>query len=226
MNDRQRRRFERLVRSRDTAATRGADFPANSVGGKALAGISNRIAEIENLDAARSTDHRTFQHGTSSKREAREALRRQLAAISETAQTIALDFPELKDKFRRPRSNFNDQNLLTTARSFHAEATPLTARFIEYNMAANFLDTLNDVIEDFEQAINQQNLGRGGRRANIVALETALDAAEQDLERLDTAIHNKFAGDPATLASWESARRLQSAPKKPKTSPPPPPPVK
>jgi hypothetical protein len=218
MNDQQRRRYERLARSRDVAATHGADLPAASVGGKALASISGKLAEIETLDAARSTGERNYQHGTSAKRDAREALLKQLAAISETAATIALDFPELKDRFRRPRSNFNDQNILTTARSFHAEATPLKARFIEYNLPESFLDTLVDLIEDFEQAINQQNVSKGGRRANIVAIDGALDAAEQELERLDTAFRNKFASDAAALAAWESARRLQSPPKKPKAT--------
>lgn len=224
MNDRQRRRFERLLRSRDIAASssRSNGFAANSVGGRALASISGRITEIENLDAARSTDQRNFQQGTRSKGDAREALQRLLAAISDTAETAALDFPEFKDKFRRPRTNLNDQNLLTTARSILAEATPFTARFVEYDMPANFTETLNDLIEDFEQGINQQNVGRGGRRANSVAIDTALDAAEQDLERLDTAMRNKFAGNAATLAAWESARRLQSAPRKKKTPTPPP----
>lgn len=67
MNDKQRRRFDRLTRSRDFVAAHSADFPADSVGGKALAGISNRIEEIENLDAARSTSARTVQHGTSTR---------------------------------------------------------------------------------------------------------------------------------------------------------------
>lgn len=220
MNDRQRRRFERLARSRDVAATHSDAFPANSVGGKALANISSKLAEIETLDAARSTGERNYQHGTSIKRDKREALRKLLAAMSETAATMALDFPEYKDRFRRPTSNFNDQNILTTARSFHTEATPDKARFIEYNMPADFLEKLNELIEDFEGAVNQQNVGKGGRRANSVAIDAALDAGEKDLERLDTAMRNRFADDPATLAAWESARRLQSAPKKPKAPAP------
>ncbi len=224
MNDKQRRRYERLVRSRDVGVTHNASFPATSVGGKAITNMSSRINEVENLDAARSTHQRNAEQGTSFKNDARAALRALLAAMSDTSETIALDFPEFKDKFRRPRTNINDQNLLTTARSFHAEATPVQARFIEYDMPANFLDTLTSLIEDFEQSINQQNVGAGGRRSNIVAIDTALNAAEQELEKLDTAFRNKFANDAATLAAWEAAHRLERAPKKPKTTPPPPPP--
>lgn len=220
MNDRQRLRFERLARSRDYATTQNASFPANSVGGKALAGLNTKIAEIEDLDAARNTNQRTIQHSTSSKRDTREAINDMVAAISTTAATAALDFPEFKDKFRRPRTNLSDQNLLGTARSFAADALPHKARFIEYDMPPDFLDRLNELIADFEQAINQQNVGKGGRRANIAAINAALDTAEQDLERLDTAMRNKFANDAAVLAAWESARRLQNAPKSPKTPAP------
>jgi tRNA A37 threonylcarbamoyltransferase TsaD len=200
-------------------------FPANSVGGRALASISNKITEIENLDAARSTDQRNYQHGTSTKRDKRAALRRLLATISKTAATAALDFPEYKDRFLLPHANVNDQNLLTTARSILAEATAHTARFVEYGMPDNFTETLNDLIEDFEQAVNQQHLGLGGSRANNAAINAALDAAEQDLERLDTAYRNKFAGDPASLAAWESARRIEKAPRKQKTPTTPAPPA-
>jgi hypothetical protein len=224
MNDKQRRRFERLVRSRDVADSHSADLPAGSVGGKALANISSQIGVVENLDAAHSTSVRNVQHGTSSRSSVREALHKLLAAISETAETMALDFSEFKDKFRRPRSNINDQNMLATARSYAAEAPLFKARFIEYNMPNDFLERLDSLIEAFEQSINQQNLGRSGRRANSAAIDAALDAAEQDLERLDTVMRNKFANDPATLAAWESARRLHSGPKKSKTPAPPPPP--
>jgi hypothetical protein len=224
MNDKQRRRVERLVRSRDVAASQGI-FQSTSAGGKAIAGLTARLAEIDNLEAQRSTSLRASQQGTSNRSAARKALREWLATISDTAATIALDFPEFKDRFLRPRTNINDQNLLGTARSFITEATPLKARFIEYDLPADFLETFTAVVENFEQAINQQNLGKGGHRANSVAIDAALDFAEQDLERLNTVMRNKFGDNPATLAAWESARRLQRAPQKQKPPTPPTPPT-
>jgi plasmid stability protein len=219
MNDKQRRRVERLVRSRDLGVTQGG-FPATSAGGRALAGITGRLEEIENLEAQRSTNLRAAQQGNSKRSEARKALRAWLKAISETTETIALDSPEVKDKFRIPRTNLNDQNLLGLARSILAEVTPFKTRFIEYDMPSDFLETFSAVIEDFEQAISQQNTGRSGRSTTNVAIDAALDAAEQDLERLDTAMRNKFAGDAATLSAWKSAARLHGAPQKQKTQAP------
>jgi hypothetical protein len=226
MNDKQRRRYERLENSRDIATKHVANFPPNSVGGKALANISTRIDEVDTLDAARSTHQRTSEQGTGNRREARAALNEQIGVISDTSETIALDYPEFKNKFRRLRTNINDQNLLTTARSFYNEALPHKARFIEYGMKDTFLDTFNNTINKFEQSINQQNQGKGGSSANNAAINAALDAAEADLDRLDTAFSNHFADDPAALAEWEIAHHLQSGPKKPKTQTPPPPPAK
>jgi hypothetical protein len=206
------------------ATTRIAEFPPTSVGGKALANISNRIDEIETLDATRSTHDRTAGQGTDSRSTARTSLRTQIAAISDTSETIALDYPEFKGKFKRLDKNVNDQNLLSTARSFLTEATPVKARFIEYNMPGNFLVKLDTTITNFEQSINQQNQGKGGSSANNAAINAALDAADLDLDRLNTAFRNHFADDAAALAEWEIAHHLQSGPKKPKTEPPPPPP--
>jgi plasmid stability protein len=210
------------MRSRDIAATQG-NFPPTSAGGKAIAGITIKLNEINNLETQRNINLRAAQQGTSKRSEARDALRAWLTTISNTAATIALDFPDVKDKFRIPRTNVNDQNLLGVARSFITEATPLKARFIEYDLPADFLSQFSAVIADFEQSINQQNTGKSGRSSTGLATDVTLAAAEQDLERLDTAMRNKFAGDAATLAAWESARRLQSAPKKPKAPAPPPP---
>lgn len=221
MNDKQRRRVERLVRSRDLAVAQGG-FTRASVGGTALAAITARIEEINNLEAQRSTNLRAAQQGTGNRSDARNALRARLFAIIDTAETMALDLPEFKDKFRRPRTNINDQNLLGTARSVLAEATPHAARFIEYNMPEDFLSVFGANIADFEQAVNQQNTGKSASSATNVAIDAALDVAEQDLERLDTAMRNKFTGNAATLAAWKSASRLHSAPQKPKTPVPPP----
>jgi hypothetical protein len=114
-----------------------------------------------------------------------------------------------RGSFRRPRPNTNDQTLLSTARAFAAAATPLKPRFVEYDMPDDFLDQLNASIRNFEQAIDRQNFGTGARVAANASLEEALRRGEQELERLDTSVRNKFRTDPATLAVWESARHIQ-----------------
>ena len=215
MNDKQRRRYERVVRSYDHLSA-SADFPQGSKGAQSLARFKTAIEEVESLDASRETGARASKQGTMTKSDARERLRQSIGAISRTAQIIALDDPSFNGKFNAPRNNINDQELLAIARSFAAEALPHKAKFIEYDLPADFLDKLSAAITDFEQAVNQQNQGAAARKGAQGAIDDALTRAEQELERCDTALRNKVT-DPAKLAAWESARRLERAPQKQKT---------
>ena len=214
MNDRQRRRFERLARAHSYGAARSADLPPTSKGGQALTRLGELIREAEQIDAERTTKERETRQATSSKRDARETLREQLYAISDTAHTIGLDHPELKDAFPRPRTNVSDQTLLSTARSFAASVMPHKARFVEYDLPADFVERLGASINDFEGSAGRQTTGTGGRVTAGAALEDALSRAEGELERLDTAVRNKYRGDGAALAAWDSARRLERTSRK------------
>lgn len=209
MNGIQRRRFERLSRVGAYVEANAADFPGTSKGGQAAGRLKTIIGEIEQLDAARVTSVSSGRQATVGKQEGRASLRAQLVAISDTAATIALDHPEFKGRFELTRASVSDQTLLSTARAFAGTAAPLKARFVEYDLPADFLETLNASIGSFEQNTGQQTADTGARVAAGAALEDALARGEQELERADTAVHNKYRGDAAKLAAWASARRLE-----------------
>jgi hypothetical protein len=163
MDDKQRRKHKRNDRVSTFCAQLPQPFAPGSRGALALAAINAGIQHCEELDAAQSTHTGEAEQGTSRRREVRESLREQLSAMSKTARVAGKDNPAVKDKFKLGSSRGNDQALLSTARAFLAEATPIKALFLEYDMAANFLETLAATINDFEQAVNQQNAGAGGR---------------------------------------------------------------
>lgn len=212
MNDSQRRRLERLERARGFGAARAADFPATSKGGQALARLGTLIDEVTALDALRTTHRDEAQQATSSKRDRRESLRAQLSAICDTARVIELDHPELKDAFPRPRANLSDKSLLSVARSFAATAEAHRARFVEYDMEADFVERLNASVEGFDDAAGRQTAGAGARVTAGAELEDALERAEEELARFDAAVRNKLRADAAALTVWERARRLERAP--------------
>ena len=212
MNDSQRRRLERLERAHSFGATRAAELPPAGKAGQALASLGTLIQEITTLDARRTTHGHEARQATGSKRDRRESLRDQLSAISETARVIGLDHPELKDAFPRPRANLNDQALLSLARSFAAAAEAHRARFVEYELPADFVERLTASIEGFDEAAGRQTAGAGARVSASAELEEALGRAEEELARLDAAVRNKLRADAAALAAWESARRLERAP--------------
>ena len=215
MNDKNRRRYERVVRSADYFDANPDIFPAGSKGAQALTRFRAAISDVENLDASIETGASTKKQGTISRADARKRLKQSVNAFIRTAQTIALDDPSFKGQFTSPRSSGNDQELLAVARSFATNALPDKTRFIEYDMPADFLDTHNAAIADFEEAVNQQNEGASTRKGARASIDDALARAEQELERCDTALRNKVK-DAGVLAAWESARRLERAPQKQK----------
>lgn len=213
MNDKNRRRFERLAGSSTFAAAVAPDFANTSKGGQAVADLNARIVEVEALETSRATSTHSQQQATIGKRDGRASLRSQLRALSDTARTIALDHPEVKGSFKFTGASVGDQKLLTAARAVAGEAVALKARFIEYDLPADFLDTLNASIKEFEQHVNNQTAGKGGRVAASAAIEDALRRGEEALERFDTAVRNKYRDNPAKLAAWESASHLERAPR-------------
>jgi hypothetical protein len=209
MNDTQKRVYERHARSTAVCDENAADFPANTKRGQCYINMKAIRAEMEALDVARETNTRLHKQGTSSKKEERTSLRKLLIAISNTAEAIGRDFPEIKGSFKRPKANSNDQTLLATARAFAEAAVVFKAKFIEYDMPANFIERLNTNISSFEQAISRQNQGASARVAANAGFEDRRRRSEQEIDRLDVFVRNIYGDDPAKMAAWERARRLE-----------------
>ncbi|MDX6694418.1 MAG: hypothetical protein QOF02_2021 [Blastocatellia bacterium] len=128
--------------------------------------------------------------------------------------------PGLEEKFRLPRGNANDQELLAAARACAADAVPLKAMFIEYGLPADFLEDLNDDIEAFEAAVAAQEAGRRERVTATAAIDEVIERGMQIVRRLDAIVRNVLRDQPAKLAAWESARHVERAPKRKKETPP------
>jgi predicted RNase H-like HicB family nuclease len=221
MNDTQRRRYERGLRVRDFAETVKDSFPAKSKGAQSISRVGQLLENLSAPDASHATNRRAAQAGTSGKKEAREQLRAMLSRLNRTARAAGLDDPSLKERFRLPATNPNSQALLATARSFHEEATTSKSRLADFGLTDDFLDALNKKIEDFEGCAAQQNTGESERKAAKAAIDAALDDLDAEITRLDAIISNTLADDPPHLAAWESAKRLEQAPRKAGKSPTP-----
>lgn len=216
MNDTQRRRYERAVRVNDFVESLKGELPAAGKAAQSAASVKTLVGRVAALDASQSTNAREKRAGTEGKAAARTALRELLGRIGRTASAIGRDDPSLKGAFRLPATNPNEQTLLGTARSFRAAAEPLKARFVEYGMAADFLDALDRRIGEFESFGERQRAGTSGRTGDRAATDSALEELEAEIARLDAYVRNAFAADAARLAGWRQASRLERAPRRPK----------
>ena len=221
MNDSQTKSFEMFRRVEGFGSEHAADFAASSLGGEKFAALSGVIDELEEHGTAQSAGGSAARTSTGAKRAARAELKRQMIAISETARAMESTRPGIAATFRVPNTN-GDQALLNAARAFVEAATPLKQEFIRHELPATFLEDLNAAIDAFESALSSQNQNKERRVTATAAIEAVVERGRQLVRELDAIVSNKYRRDPATLAAWESASRVEKLPrkKKPPTSTP------
>ena len=213
MTDTERRKYEMFLRVREFGTTRASAFPQSTLAGELLSRLDGVIAELDARMSAQSSNRGAAQEGTASKAAARDELRRDLDAISRTARVMALSMPGLENKFRAPRS-VSDQALLSKARAFLTDASPLNAEFTRRGLPEDFLEDLSDDIQDFAQAITHTIQKREAQVASTAAIDDAIERGVNAVRELDVIMRNKFAADPTALAAWFSASHTQRTPRR------------
>lgn len=218
MNDNENRRYQTFGRVHGFSEAHQADFADKSIGKLLFADLAALIAELDRLSAAQVSGFGLAHQGTKTRSQARADLLEDLRAINRTARAMSDDVPGIEDKFRLPRGN-NDQNLLSAARAFAADAEPLAAKFIAHELPADFLEDLRADIAALEEAINRQSSGVGDHVAANAAIDDAIGRGTEIVSKLDAIVKNKYANNPAVLAEWASASHTERAPrhKKPPT---------
>jgi hypothetical protein len=200
-------------------------FPAASLGGQIFAEINTVIDALSAQAVAQSSGLNSAQQSTEGKAAVRDALHAEMEMMTRTARVMAIDTPGLDDKFRLPRSKA-EQAWLTAARTFHEDAQPLKDEFIAHEMPADFLEKLDALIIDYEEALQSGHQSTARHVAASAAIDKGIERGMTAARKLDSIVRNKFHNDPATLAAWASARHIERVPHKPKnpTAPTPQPP--
>jgi len=211
MNDKQRRIIERGARASAFGTANAADFPANSRGGELFAKLSAELANLDTLEVVKATSMSTRQQGSAGRRDVREALRAQVAAVSETARVIATEHAEMKGKFQYSHTDRSDRSLIAVAHSFAEAAPPFKSMFVTYELPADFIECMNADATALEQQMSLQTQGVGARVTTNASITQGLERIDDCVDKLDVIARNKYRDDPAILAAWESARRLERA---------------
>lgn len=213
MKDTEIRKLEMLMRVRDFGAAHTASFTAASVGGQKFAAIGAVVDELETLGTNQSSGKGAAQAGTRAKQAARTNVRERMVAIRETAQALEESMPGVSANFRLPRTS-GDQGLISSARAFVESATPIKNEFTQREMPATFLEDLTASIAVFESAVNEKNVNTERRVAATAAINASLERGIKLVRELDPVINNKFRGDAANLAAWQSASHVTRSPKR------------
>lgn len=211
MKDLERRRLDMFARVREFGETQGAEFAEGSRGAELFAVVGEVVGELQKHAAAQAAGAGGGAQGSAGRSAARDELEQQLMAVSRTARHMLPGVPGVAERFRLPRTNRNDQQLVATARDFLAAAEPYKDEFVRNEMPQKFLEHLEAAIAALESAIAEQNRQRGAGVSATESIDDAIDRGMEAVRALDAVVRNKFADDPAALAAWTSASHVERA---------------
>jgi hypothetical protein len=201
------RRHTMLVRVRDFGAMHRDLFPAAGTAGQLFTAISRAVDQLNAHFTTQAIGQGAVRESAKAKAAARDALRRVLETITQTARALAVDTPGLGGKFRLPSAR-NDHELVTAARTFAQDAKPLKARFRAYGLPRTFLADLQAALDGFNRATQDCFVARETRAGARASIGTAIGAVLVILSRLDAVVLNTLRDEPGLLAVWTSARQV------------------
>jgi hypothetical protein len=220
MSAKLRRHSERGLRVDLFMTASAEDFPDGSKAASAHTRLKEELAALDTLDVARAAGVGKRQQGTAGRRAARKRLRELVNAVSATAETIALDRQDFKGLFSLKELDGSDDTLIATTRAFADRAAAFVGLFVEYNLKQTFVQDLRSDADTLDSFMTLQEEGVGERSGSNTSADEAVRRLTEQVERLDTFVRNKYRDDPAKIAAWERARRLEKAPQHSKDDPP------
>jgi hypothetical protein len=128
--------------------------------------------------------------------------------------------PGIEQKFRSTQ-HLKDQELLTAARMFAADALPLKAEFIKRGLRATFLDVLAEDITAFEDALTEREQQTRTHVSATAAIDDLMERGIKTVRELDPVMRNIFEDNAAKLAAWLTASRVERAPRRRQPQPTP-----
>lgn len=199
------RQYELFMRLRGFAAEHQGLFPAGSVGADALSELEAVVTEVTGQEVARVG---ATGEAVNSRAEARAALERTLNKVRQTASLLAAENPLAGDSFQGRIPRLNDRALLQAARTYAADAAPLSAGFIQHGMPATFMVDLQSEIEAFANALDRRQQGRATIGEAHNRIRAAIGRGQLAARRLDAYLANTLEHDDPLLAAWKGIRRI------------------
>jgi sugar phosphate isomerase/epimerase len=223
MEDRHHRNREMFLRLKAFGASH-TEIPATTVWPQLLTDLNSVVADLDGHVSSEEVGKGAKLAGTATRGAAREALRDDIEAIVRTARVIGETQPGFDDKFRMPRGD-NDQAMLDLARGIAelvADAA-VKAEFLKHAMPSDFVEDLSADIAALQDAIGDQYGGRADIKSAGVSIDETDAHGVRIARAMDVVVNNFYRNNAAVLAEWETARHVERAPRKKKTTPAEPP---
>jgi len=160
--------------------------------------LAAAVRELADLSSARISAETALRSSRSERTIARDVLKGLLTQADLTAR--ALDC----DKFRSPRRP-SDHSLVVCARAFATDIDPIKKEFIVYGLSP---DQVTAAATALERTLLNYVAAKAKRSAAIREFEEKLEVAMTYMRRFEALVANTLADNPATMAEWTVARKI------------------
>lgn len=210
--------YERALSCLDAEFT---DLPAGSGGAVAADGLRTAFDEIRQQGSAQSGFGDSAQAGTGQRSLARRNIRAYRSRLANTANVIARKKAGFNEHFPVP-SGETDDELLTNTRAVIDKAILNKADFIERGLTEAFITSGNDLLTEFEAALDTTNEALSHRGAAVGSKKSAYREADENFDELNIFIKNHYRDQPDKLNAWRNATHIERTKKKKEEENPPP----
>lgn len=217
MDDETKEIYYAGARARDFGAENAADFPANSRGDVNFKVLAAKIPVIEASGALRESN--IGKQATVSKEAAAALLLNYMRKINRTTRGLGVDHPEIAELFRIPHGS-SYQKMLAAGTAYYENSEANEELLVDGSLPEDFRAVLLAKINALGTAMTGQNEAKGAEVGATATIAAEIKEIFDAIRRLRGIVPNVYEDNPAKLAQWESASRIQSPPKKKKTEEP------
>jgi hypothetical protein len=178
-------------------------FPESSAAGKKFEQLASEVKMVEGQlvrQGQARAESRKVKLGT------RRAAMDLIKAVASAGRRVTTD-EVAPHPFRLPRQR-SATVVLATARLFLEAAEERKEKFAELGLPPTFLADFTKAVDDLAQAVNLQQDSRGARHRAGGEIDAALARGMGIVADLDVAVPASLRRDPARLAEWFGARRM------------------
>ena len=184
------------------------DLPIDSDGAMAVTELQTALDNIKQESSSQAGFDGTAKSGTTQRTVARNEIKEYLKTTAKTADVIARKKPGFDDNFPMPYGK-NDEQLLATARAISIAVNQNKDDFIRLGLTETYLDSIDEKIEAFADALHITNSALSSRGAAVGQKKSAFQVARDNFAILNTFILNYYREQPRKLSAWRIASRIE-----------------
>jgi len=167
------------------------------------------IAQIWSHAGGQHTGHLAYRGGAATRAFRAAELLELMRSVNRIGRAVSpLEYPGLREQLRMPRGD-GYRRLIAAAGSFIQVARAYKAVFLDRGLDPDFIEQIEAKIPELEAASTVINHGKAQRIGSTAGLADLARRGMEGLRELDAILSHQFRHNPALLASWKGAARVQ-----------------